>query len=73
MEIKEKKAKDCPFTGEPCREQDCPIFVVLTKQIGIGVTKQSGMCSLPATVMLLSNLIQTQVPQQKIQLPNIKI
>ena len=67
----------CPFSGQFCKPDICPVAVEITKQAG-GIIQKGNMCSLPSMVMLLSELNskigakQAEKAQQKLVIPQLR-
>lgn len=68
------KVKTCPFLAKGCIKQDCSLFVLMNIKSLVGKA-ESGMCSLPALVLMISDINRkTQLPQQNsaLRLPLIR-
>lgn len=68
---KEEKVKKCPFLRDWCLGEACAIRAKITHNAG-GLQQQASMCPVDAILMILSEInMKTQVPQQKINIPNL--
>lgn len=74
-QVEQERKKQCPFGVYTWCSEDCPLNVELTQQLG-GLVKKMKMCSLPAMVMLLSDLNNKitvkQHQKQQIHLPHLR-
>ena len=67
----EEKVKYCPLIDKWCIKERCALYSEMMRSTG-GLQQKFGLCSFNATVMLLSEMnMKAQLPQQKIQIPNL--
>jgi len=65
------KEKECPFIRGKCIKGECAQHLELVQSMG-GLQKKIGICSLPAIVMLMTELNnKTQMPMPNIAAPQI--
>ena len=71
----ELRKKKCPFLKEWCIKDACGLWAEMFQNRG-GVQMKVGMCSYPASILLLSEINQkTQPPQQqqrRIEIPGLR-
>lgn len=63
--------KKCPFLGETCTGEACPIYIqvaqVQTGPLGTSKAVMSGTCSFPAFTMIMTTVVQLLQQQLAMQ------